>query len=84
MSVETMSVLRVIAEDMFQGLIKGINMLDEKYGSVYMDFCEPISAHEFVWSLSDNRVSYTNRDLPREQEQIVHLAHCVVSRWVRF
>ncbi|XP_046686847.1 dihydroxyacetone phosphate acyltransferase, partial [Homalodisca vitripennis] len=61
------------------GLIKGINMLDERYGSVYVDFCEPISAHQYIWEMSGGNVDYTSRALEREQQQILHLGHCIVD-----
>jgi hypothetical protein len=65
-----------------QGLIKGINMLDERYGNVYVHFCEPMSAHRYVWQMSGGDISYTSRALQREQYQITHLAHTIVDRCV--
>ncbi|XP_054282867.1 dihydroxyacetone phosphate acyltransferase [Macrosteles quadrilineatus] len=62
------------------GLIKGINMLDERYGNVYVHFCEPISAHQYVWQMSGGQVKYVSRSLQQEQLQIMHLAHDIVDR----
>lgn len=63
-----------------QGLIKGIQMLDERYGRVFMDFCDPISVRAYVTQMSNSMLKYTIRVPDREQRQIVDLAHHVVER----
>ena len=55
-------------------------MLDERYGRVFMDFCDPISFRAYASLTSDNLLKYAVRVPDREQRQIVDLAHHVVKR----
>lgn len=66
------------------GLIKGIQMLDERYGRVFMDFCDPISVRAYASQMSDGLLKYGVRVPDREQRQIVDLAYHVVERQQKY
>lgn len=66
------------------GLIKGIQILDERYGNVFMDFCDPISLRAYVSEMSGGLLKYTIRVPDREQRQIVDLAHHIVDRQQKY
>uniref|UniRef100_A0A1B6CG76 Phospholipid/glycerol acyltransferase domain-containing protein n=1 Tax=Clastoptera arizonana TaxID=38151 RepID=A0A1B6CG76_9HEMI len=62
------------------GLIKGLKMMDEKYGKIYFDFGDPISIKSFGSQLIGSPVDFTVRNSSREQEEIVHLGYNIIDR----
>ena len=75
---------------LFQGLIKALNMLNERYGKVHIDFAEPISVRELVQSSGLHRVHPT-LESPQVQHTLsvdemafcVDVAHRVVQQQQR-
>ncbi|XP_069697243.1 dihydroxyacetone phosphate acyltransferase isoform X2 [Periplaneta americana] len=72
------------------GLIKALNMLNEKYGKVYIDFAEPISVRELFESSGLHRRLPTPESpqvqhvmSPEETSFCVELAHHVVQQQQR-
>ncbi|KAJ4441024.1 hypothetical protein ANN_10873, partial [Periplaneta americana] len=73
-----------------RGLIKALNMLNEKYGKVYIDFAEPISVRELFESSGLQRRLPTPESpqvqhvmSPEETSFCVELAHHVVQQQQR-
>ena len=75
---------------LFQGLIKALNMLNERYGKVHIDFAEPISVRDLFQSSGLHRVQST-LESPQVQHTLsvdemtfcVDLAHRVVRQQQR-
>jgi len=75
---------------LFQGLIKALNMLNERYGKVHIDFAEPISVRDLFRSSGLHRVHPTPES-PHIQRTLsvdemafcVDVAHRVVQQQQR-
>lgn len=75
---------------LFQGLIKALNMLNERYGKVHIDFAEPISVRDLFQISGFHRVQPT-LESPQVQHTLsvdemafcVDVAHRVVQQQQR-
>ena len=63
---------------LFQGLIKALNMLNERYGKVHIDFAEPISVRDLFQSSGLHRV-HSTLESPHVQHtlSVDEMAFCV-------
>ena len=43
-----------------QGLMKALSMISEDYGSIFVEFCQPISLHDFCTSRGVSRIPHTS------------------------
>ena len=75
---------------LFQGLIKALNMLNERYGKVHIDFAEPISVRDLFQASGLHRVRPTpesphiQRTLSADEMAFcVDVAHRVVQQQQR-
>lgn len=71
----------------YQGLIKALNVLDEKYGKIHVDFGEPISVRDFLNSQMFERSKHSLGPIhvqtlsDQEMAMIRVLSHHIVTRW---
>jgi glycerol-3-phosphate O-acyltransferase len=56
--------------------LKAVNMLDQNYGNVFVDFGEAISVREFL----KGDFSFISRSKVKEVNQITRLAFTVINR----
>lgn len=74
----------------FQGLIKALNVLDEKYGKIHVDFGEPISVRDFLDTHMFERSKHSLGPIhlqtlsDQEMAMIRVLSHHIVTRWVLY
>jgi hypothetical protein len=68
-----------------RGLMKALSMIHEDYGSIFVEFCQPVSLHDFCTSRGVSRVPHTvfPKDksviLPQERQVILELSHVILD-----
>ncbi|CAI8011661.1 Dihydroxyacetone phosphate acyltransferase [Geodia barretti] len=68
-----------------RGLMKALSMIREDYGSIFVEFCQPVSLHDFCTSRGVSRVPHTvfpkdkSLILPQERQVILELSHVILD-----